>query len=315
MYEDLTISSRCAEINRRAVAESIAAFKESAKVSEDDKKYRAPFQEEDNMLTRSMIEQANAQKRFSSFSETVRTVFLTEALYKVFKDSVMESSIKEPVDKSIMRSIVNQYITENGYGDILHKMKSTSVEMSKLYNVVTETVSKVLECVDKNKPETFAITNDMKDEFFKQLDYSNSDEISKAINDRVVSAMDNFVTANTKDHDDIENALQRAQEKINQAPEEDTDLKESYNYQAKREISGILNASKGILHSMITAMGESVMKHPEMQGEFMVEGHLDMDKVVRRTSMMYTFLEMLNTTKLEKINEAYLEDVIANLKK
>ena len=115
MYEDLTISSRCAEINRRAVAESIAAFKESAKASEDDRKYRAPFQEENDMLTRSMAEKTNAQKRFSSFSETVRTVFLTEALYKVFKDSVMESSIKEPVDKSIMRSIVNQYVTENGY--------------------------------------------------------------------------------------------------------------------------------------------------------------------------------------------------------
>ena len=93
MYEDLTISSRCAETNRRAVAESIAAFKESAKLSEDNKKYRAPFQEENDMLAKIMTEKSNTQKRFSSFSETVRTVFLTEALYKVFKDSVMESSI------------------------------------------------------------------------------------------------------------------------------------------------------------------------------------------------------------------------------
>ena len=313
MYEDLKISSRMAEVNRRAVAESIASLNESA--ASEDRKYRAPFQEENDMLTRIISNKNDSQNRFSSFSETVRTSLLTEALYKVFKESASDSMIKDPVDRSIMRSIVNQYVNENGYGNILHKMKTTSIQMSKLYNIVTESVNKILECVDKNNPESFVITKDMKDDFFKQLDYSDSDEISKAINDRVVTAMDNFVTANTKDHDDIENALKRAQEKIDQAPEEETELKESYNYMAKRQINDIMNAPKGILHSMITAMSESVMKHPEMHGEFMIEGHIDMDKVVRRTSMMYTFLEMLNTTKLENIDESYLEDVIENLKK
>lgn len=311
--EDFTISSKCAEKNRKIVAESISRFNESAVT--EGKKYRDPFKEEHDMLAKRTVDKMNTNNRFNSFSETVRTVFLTEALYNLFKNSVSESMIKDPSDLSIMRTMVNQYINENTYGDILHKMKSTSVEMSKLYSIVTESVNKVLECVDKTKPETFVISNDMKDEFFKQLDYSNSGEISKAINDRVVAAMDNFVTANTKDHDDIENALQRAQEKIEKAPEEDAELKESYDYMAKRQINSIRNAPKGILHSMISSMCESVYKHPEMQSEFMNEGHLDMDKIIRRTSLMYTFLEMLNTTKLETITESYLEDVIKNLKK
>ena len=47
----------------------------------------------------------------------------------------------------------------------------------------------------------------------------------------------------------------------------------------------------------------------------MVEGHLDMDKIVDRTRLMYTFMEMLNTTRLDTIDESYIKDTIINLKK
>ena len=40
-----------------------------------------------------------------------------------------------------------------------------------------------------------------------------------------------------------------------------------------------------------------------------------MDKITNRVALMYNFLEMLNTTRLEKIDGAYLENVIEGLKK
>lgn len=314
MYDNLKISSRCANATRAFVEASIKNYEESKNVKTAD---RDPFLEETDMVIESVMRREGAAARYQSFSETVRNVLLTETLYKLYKNSVIsEYFIKEASDLSVMRSIVSHYVNENGYDNILRNMKSASIATSKLYNTVTESVKYILECVDKNDPNTFVITNDMKDEFFKQLDYSDTDALSKAINDRVATAMDDFVTANRKDHDDINEALKRAQEKIDDAEEkEDTELKESYEFEAKRKISKIRNNPKGIFHSMVSAMSESVLTKPAMQNEFMTEGHLNMDKIVARTGLMYTFLEMLNTSKIEKIDGAYLESVITELKK
>lgn len=214
-----------------------------------------------------------------------------------------------------MRAMVSQYVTENGYDNILDKMRTGSVTLSEIYNIIDSTSSKILESVDKNDPNTFTITPEMKDEFFKSLDYSDSKSISDEINNRVSTAMQDFVTANAKDHEDIQAALQQAQEKIDKAPEKDKEqLTESYTIQAKRRTSEIRNAPKNVFHAMVSAMCESVLKHQDTNNEFLVEGHLDIDKIVSRTSLMYTFMEMLNTSRLDTINEEYIENVIKDLK-
>ena len=67
---------------------------------------------------------------------------------------------------------------------------------------------------------------------------------------------------------------------------------------------------------MVHSMCESAMKHKETtHKEFFAEGgHLDMGKIVDRTKLMYTFLEMLNTTKIEKIDENYIANVVSSFK-
>ena len=192
-------------------------------------------------------------------------------------------------------------------------MKTASVATSSMYNTINETATRIFESVDKDNPETFAIKPEMKDEFFKQLDYSDSAAISDAINRRVSDAMQDFVSANTKDHEDITAALQKAQEKIAEVPEEDVELREMYEINAKRAVTEVRNRPKGVVHSMVVAMSESVMKHPEMHDEFMFEGHLDMKKIVSRTSLMYTFMEMLNTSRIDIIDEVYIENIIKGL--
>ena len=47
----------------------------------------------------------------------------------------------------------------------------------------------------------------------------------------------------------------------------------------------------------------------------MTEGHLDMNKIVDRTKLMYTFIEMLNTSRIAKVDASFLEGVISDLTK
>lgn len=307
-------SSKYSNATKAFVEAAINTYEESIK-KEKPARYKTKYQDTAGMVLEHTVYKDNVHNRYISFVESVKNALVTEALYKVFAESTSNRIKEDSANRSIMRSIVSQYVNENGYDNILHRMKTGSVVLSGMYNTITESAKAILEEVNKDDPNTFTITSDMKDEFFKQLDYSDSKAISDAINARVTDAMDDFITANTKDHEDITNALKQAQEKIDNMPKEDVELKESYQMTAKQKVTKIRNAPKSVLHSMISSMCESVLKHQDTMAEFMEEGHLNIDKIVDRTSIMYTFMEMLNTSRIDTINESFIEGVIENLKK
>lgn len=313
MYDEmLKTSGRHAKSNRAYIEAVISEYEETSKPVKESAN-RGIFDSERSMVMENMIHHDGIRARYQSFSQTIRTALVTEALYKIFSESVDPEVREDNTSSSIMRAMVSQYVTENGYDNILNRMKTASVTTSCIYKTITETTDKILKGVDKSDPNTFTITPEMRDEFFKQLNYSDSEAISDAIHQRVADAMDDFVTANTKDHEDITAALQQAQEKIGEVPEEDDELRECYSMAAKRTAAEVLNRPKSVLHSMVTAMCESVMKHKEMQDEFMTEGHLDVEKIVSRTRLMYTFMEMLNTSRIDNIDKIFIEGVISDL--
>ena len=314
MYDEiLKTSGRYARSNRAFVEAAIAEHEASSQVSESTRV--RDFESEGNMVLESVMGRESISARFTSFVQTVRTALVTEAMYKIFKESMSDEIKNDRTSTSIMRAMVTEYVNENGYDTILNRMRTGSSVTSAMYNTIIETATKILESVDKSNPDTFFITPAMKDEFFKQLDYSDSEAISDAIHQRATQAMDDFITANTKDHEDITAALQQAQEKIGSVSAEDDELRESYSMIAKRKATEVRNRPKGVFHSMVTAMCESVMKNHDMHDEFMTEGRLNIDKIVSRTHLMYSFMEMLNTSRIGKVDEAFIENVLRDLSK
>lgn len=314
MYDKmLKTSGKFARSNRAFVEAAIKEYEESAqpvKTARTD-----VYANERNMVMESVMNRDAVSNRYHTFAATVRSALVLESMYKILKESVSEEIRADHVSTSILRAMVSEYVNEHGYIDIMNRMKTASIATSHLYNIITENAQKMLENVDKSNPDTFRIDPEMKDEFFKQLDYSDSQAISDAIHQRVSDAMEDFVSANTKDHEDITAALQQAQEKIGDVPEEKDELRECYSMMGKRKVTEIRNRPKGVFHSMVSAMCESVMKNKEMHNEFMKEGKLDMQKIVARTHLMYTFMEMLNTTRIAKVDTVFIEGVIADLSK
>lgn len=312
MYnDDFKMPKRYAAANKAYVESVINEYNKKM----EEKPAKNNVYSESDRIMETVASRQNARNRYNSYSESIRTTLVTEALYNLFKESAPESISSNPSDRSIMRAIVNEYVNDKGYTEILNRMKTASVPMSEMHNIIVSNTKAILEEADKDNPDTFVVTPEMKDNFFDQLNHSDSEDINNAIKERVSDAMEDFVTANTKDHDDIQNALNKAQEEVGETPDDEEELKEYYVYKAKREAAEIRNAPKSILHSMISSMCEGVIRNQDQNREFINEGHLDMDKITNRVSLMYNFLEMLNTTKLEKINSAYLENVIEGLKK
>lgn len=315
MYDNnFTISDRYKN-STRAFIESVSKDYADRNDRHDDRMSTVPYQEEAKMVMENVFMHDAKKNRYNSFSETVRNSLVVESLYRIYNEAVSEDIKEDPSNVTVMRGIINHYVNENGYTRVLDNMKKASVFMSNMYNTISRCTKSFLESVDKDNPDTFRITPEMKDEFYNQLDYSNSEEISKAIAERNSEAIKDFVRANAKDHDSIEEALKKAQEKIDSIPEEDTALKEYYEMKGRRVISEISNAPKSLFHALVYALSESIMKNENMKAEFFTEGHINMDKVVDRASLMYTFLEMLNTTRLEKIDESYLKSMLESFSK
>lgn len=314
MYEDVKISQRHKRNMTTLVNAAINNYNESI-APEKSTKYKSNYEKEANSILESVGIKANTTSRYHTFSETVRTSLLTEAIYKIFSESTPNYIRDVPENRNIMRAIVSEYVNEHGYNDIMSRMKKASNTMSSIHNVIVESSRAILEDVDKTNPETFTIDMDDKDEFFKQLEYNNADSVTDAICDRVSDTIEDFVTANTKDHEDITAALKQAQEKIDNVDPNNEELKEYYQSKAKRYINEINNAPKSVFHSMVTAMCEGIMKDKSSHAEFITEGHLNMDKIVNRVRIMYTFMEMLNTSRLDTIDEVFIETTISDLKK
>ena len=313
--EDYKISSRAANSTKAFVESMIKNYEESIRNEESRNQYNKQYSEEALMVMENMNNKHNTLNRYYTFSSSVRSGLVTEALCKLLEASTYYKIKEDKNNRMVMRAIVNEYVHENGYENIMNRLKTASPAMSEMYRVIDNNIHKILESVDKDDPATFVVTPKMKDEFFKSLDYNDTEAIEDAIRSRVSDAMEDFVTANKEDHDNVADALKQAQEKIADVPEEQTELKEYYEMKAKRITNEIRNKPKSVLHSMITSMCESVLKHKDTHSEFIKEGHLDMNKIVDRVSIMYTFMEMLNTARIDRIDTIFIENMINDLKK
>lgn len=316
MYYDEDIKMPQSRIDKvRSYTEAMIADYESRNAPEKPSKKKSSLQETSDYIRDMHAQIESTHKRYANFAETVRTSLVTEALYDMYKKSVNPALLENQDNKTVMRNIVTSYVNETGYINILNRMKYASCAMSEMYTTIDKTSRKILESVDKSDADTFKIEPEDRDEFFTNLNKSDVDDIATAIQDRVATATTDFVNANNKDHDDITAALQSAQEKIDNVDPEDVELKECYEMQGRRKVNEIRRSPKNVFHGMVSSMCESVMKHPDVNAEFVLESnsHINMDKVVDRVSLMYTFVEMLNTSRLEKVDKAFIEGVIKDL--
>ena len=306
------LSNKAANRNRAITMSAINAYNES--ITPDTEPVKASTDNEimKNVILEGAARNRKAQQEYNTYIHNMQCSLVAESLYKLFSECISNEVGNTVTGRNIMRSIVSNYVNEVGYNEILKKMKNGSVMLSEMYSAIVITENDIRETIDKDNAGTFSITPEMRDEFFKQLNYSDSDAIADAIKERVSDAMNDFVTANAKDHEDITAALKSAQEKI--ASTNSSSLQESYEINAKRKINEIKSSPKNVFHAMVSAMCEGVIKHQDENLEFFKEGHLDIDKIAERTSIMYTFMEMLNTTKLHKFTTDDIADIIYQMK-
>lgn len=290
------------------------------KIIEKDKlnadRKAAVMTEEYNDIARTIIQTQinndNKIKKYSEFTKSVKESFVGEIMFDLLSKSLNEShNIEE--ETPIMRSLIGKYIKENGVNNIVSGWKNRSYFLSEMAAIVEKAYNGVCKDCDCNKPDSFTISTNIRDEFFDSLKAADMESMGEIISVRVANAASEFITSNRIDKQNIQTILQDAKDKIDSAKEsERAKVEESANIIAKRKIANIRsNSNKGLYHSIVESLAKNSLLDNEFKNIFTENSNLNMKKIVHHADIMYTFLEMLNTSKMDTMTE----DKIANFVK
>lgn len=250
--------------------------------------------------------------QYNKFVEKVKEDLLFEAIYSLYSPT-LGGRISERTE-ALSKNLVKEFIQENGVNNLLRKYKNKSLFLSEMVQSINEFHKLILERVDKSDPVTYSVDTELKDDFFENLKTDDFKSISTILNQRIANAVDDFIIDNQQTKSQIEEIVRQTKERIDTKKEIDG-MEECYNAILKEKVNNIKERKrKTILEAMIYNITESSFKNEDLKKIYFKDNKPDMDTIVDEAVIMYSFLECLNTYKLEKIDEEYLEKVIKNLK-
>ena len=269
--------------------------------------------------TRRMLElresAKNKQKSKINVKKKVRDSLLSEAILNLYDKSLGNKVIYNKNNDIMKRNLVNTFIKEESSLNLLENFGSTSYLLSETSRVVNKYTDIIVEKCGKNESiDMINIEPDDKDNFFDDLEaIDDNEEVAAAIRMRVNSAVEQFMNDNIKQKAEIKDIIDTAQIRADASKKDE--VKESYSIQAKSKISDLTNKRiKSIFECMVYNVAESSLINESMRNIYTKQNKLDMDLIVESCEVLYTFLEMINTAKMKRINENYIYETLEGLK-
>ena len=307
------MSIRESELDRalryRAIQEKKIQLKEQRR---KDDKHLAFL--ESARLYNSLHEQDNSAKEYINFKNKVEEAFVSEALLCLTRSCINSAILSEQYNSDLTKQLVTGFVQEQGAHNLIRKFKKTSYLLSELAFVCESAIDSVMEKADPKDSSSLKIDKKDKDKFYKALDNTDADKAVNVIKSRVADATQEFIDTNTKAKMQIKDVLVKTKEKIDNSRKDS--IKESVAYKGQREISSIRNTKiQNVFEAMVYGMSRIALKNEDAQKVFVENAQLNMDKIVEHCEVMYTFLSVLDTCKIVDVNEAYIREMLDDMKK
>lgn len=249
----------------------------------------------------------------------IKEAFVSECIYKLYCESVAFPMTSR--DRVIARNLVNKFVIENGAGNLIGTFSTENMILSEFSRISQKYYDKVLESCDKHEECEFTgqigsqvLDQNVVDDFYKELENIDTSDASKAIKDRVADAVSDFIDTNTANKIEFEEIIKTAQDKVASINGADDAVAESYISMARRKINEKKNATDvNVFGYMVEALTTSVFKDESLKSRFVHEGSVDMDGIVESAQLIYTMLEMVNTTNMVNVDEEFINGYLTNL--
>ena len=265
-------------------------------------------------------EMMKAKREYTEFINDSKDYFLSESINMILQNSLDENTSAE--NREYGKALVEGFVRETGSDKLINDFSRKSLLLAGISQLVKESHQKVIHgCADGDK-KTFKISKTINDEFFEKLIGLDDEKITAKINERVCDSIEDFVQANVNDRLDLEELAEKTKEKIEyikaRNSEEKAKIEESYNLQYQRQVQQIKNRTNrkvGVYEQIMHSMTHGIVSDNAILESFTTsEGKLDMEKITGKVNVLYTFLEMLNTTKMVNVNETFIESVLKDIK-
>lgn len=276
--------------------------------------------ERDNMRRTRVLEQQYAsdkrRKDFNAFTSESKDFLLTESLNYLLRKCLPEN-ITESLAMNA-RAVVESFVKEETSFSLLNRFKTKTLLLSELANVVETTHQKVLHGAG-GKDAPFKISNSDMKAFHSKLESLDCDQVTKEIVSRVAKAEEEFVKANVKDKETLEELSDATNKKLegikNKDEEKEKLIKQECTAMYRRKVDNLMNRKKGILESIVLRMSRNIVTEDTLLPSFTQEnGKLDMQKIIDTSEVMYTFMEMVNTMRIKDVNTSYLNEILSSIK-
>ena len=304
MYEIAKMTRELNESMFNDDPNNFTALRESAANERDSESYVSSQQQ-------LIYAREAASKKRADFLGNVKDAFMTEAIMTLFKESSVAPMTNR--DKTIARNLVSRFVKEQGAGNLITSFSTKNLVLSEIARVVQKYYNRVLESIDTNhKPgevADYSLDTTVKDDFFEELEDLDTADAAKLIKERVADSIQQFTDSNFAAKLDYEDIIKQAQERI--ATASDETVAEQYSMQAKRKINEMkLNMKKNVFNIMVETLARKAMTDESYKNIYVNESKLDIDKVVEDTTIIYTMLEMVNTTQMIKVDEKVIADYL-----
>ena len=260
-------------------------------------------------------------KAYPAFKESVENKFVGGFLWTLY-EQVLDKNQASDFGKSIARGVVESYVKENGAMNIVRNMNGRSLYLTEAAQLIDSTIESVLEDVDKDNVDSYAINPEKEMEFYDSLDNSETDDITNTIRMRVVDAEEKMATDNIKDKLDMDEIMRSAADRINAVKTSNYEGNISDESAEKQQQEAVSMSKyrmnkvandrpRSVLEQMVRTNSKKVLSDNELRKVYSENGQINFDKLIEATTAIYGFMETLNTLKIEYFDNESLKKMIS----
>lgn len=266
---------------------------------------------------------------YIDFKKKVTDAYVVEGLTVLVDNCLSPILIREDYHQKLVRQLVTNFVNEEGSAKLLNKFKSTSYVMSEMAYIIETTIQSILEKVKQDESKSFKLDKEDKEKFYTKLEKVDVDDAVTKITDRVRTQQQEFVNNNMEEKAALSAALTKTQNKVEdnkaklaekanseKAKESAVKVEESYIVMGKRRATDIRNSrTKNIFECMVYNLSKAAMINESAGQAFIDNSRLNMDKIVEHCETLCTFITALDSLKIINVDEAYIEKMLADMKK
>ena len=266
---------------------------------------------------------------YIDFKKKVTDAYVVEGLTVLVDNCLSPILIREDYHQKLVRQLVTNFVNEEGSAKLLNKFKSTSYVMSEMAYIIETVIQSILEKAKQDESKSFKLDKEDKEKFYTKLEKVDVDDAVTKITDRVRTQQQEFVNNNMEEKAALSAALTKTQNKVEdnkaklaekanseKAKESAVKVEESYIAIGKRRATDIRNSrTKNIFECMVYNLSKAAMINESAGQAFIDNSRLNMDKIVEHCETLCTFITALDSLKIINVDEAYVEKMLADMKK